>query len=243
MDLRLKRDFQEKWAKYFNHADLPITFYYTDSDTAVQKHNPSSPRSCFICDLVKVRNGADLYFDQESVTCTGGKRYLGYSDKLRTGFEYFLSGGNETIEGERYIKSPEIVKQWLKDATHLPLHDKKIVFKRWDKLTEEDTPEVVIFFAKPDVLAGLFTLYNFCQDKPGNIIAPFGSGCSTIVEYPLLNKDKAIIGMMDPSARVCLPKDTHTFSFAFESMQFFCDAIDQSFLITDSWKKIQKRIE
>jgi hypothetical protein len=33
-----------------------------------------------------------------------------------------------------------------------------IVFKRWDTLDEADSPEVVIFFAPPDVISGLFTL-------------------------------------------------------------------------------------
>jgi hypothetical protein len=34
------------------------------------------------------------------------------------------------------------------------------VFKRWDTLDEADSPEVVIFFAPPDVISGLFTLAN-----------------------------------------------------------------------------------
>jgi len=36
-----------------------------------------------------------------------------------------------------------------------------VVFKRWDKLAESDRPDVVIFFARPDVLSGLFTLANY----------------------------------------------------------------------------------
>jgi len=40
------------------------------------------------------------------------------------------------------------------------------IFKRWDKLAQEDDPEVVIFFAQPDVLSGLLTLMDFDESQP-----------------------------------------------------------------------------
>lgn len=83
-----------------------------------------------------------------------------------------------------------------------------LVFKRWDKLEETDQPDVVIFFAKPDVLAGLFTLANFDQSEPNGTFTPFGSGCSSIIHHPYLEtitqRQRAVIGMFDPRpASVC----------------------------------------
>ena len=243
MDQKLKNDFLSKWSTYFNHADLPIVFYYSDQAGNSEMHIPKSRYSCFICDLAKVRNGIDLHFNCDSVTCTGGKRYLGYSDKIRDDFEYFLSCGNERVAGERYVKEPEMVRQWINDAQFMPIHQKNIIFKRWDKLTEDDNPEVVIFFAKPDVLSGLFTLYNFNNFEKNSIVALFDSGCGSIVQYPYMEKNKAFIGMFDPSARKCIPKDVMTFAFSFTKMAQIIDSMDNSFLITDAWHKIKNRID
>ena len=76
--------------------------------------------------------------------------------------------------------------------------------------TGEDNPDAVIFYARPEVLSGFFTLANFDQADPnGGVICPFGSGCNSIVHYPWLEqqkaKPKAVLGMFDPSARPCVP--------------------------------------
>ena len=43
---------------------------------------------------------------------------------------------------------------------------------------------VAIFFAPPNVLSGLFTLANFDEPLPNGVIAHFGAGCASIVDYP-----------------------------------------------------------
>ena len=58
-------------------------------------------------------------------------------------------------------KTPEIAAEFLKHVPTFKAPGKFIVFKRWDRLEELDKPEVVVFFAQPDVLSGLFTLANF----------------------------------------------------------------------------------
>lgn len=84
-------------------------------------------------------------------------------------------------------------------------------FKRWDRLDEADDPAVVIFFAPPGVLSGLFTLANFDEVDPQAVIAPFGSGCSSIVYHPYRELDsdrpRAVLGMFDVSARPCVLED------------------------------------
>jgi len=56
---------------------------------------------------------------------------------------------------ERYKKSPELVKEMMTKAPVFKASARFIVFKRWDALEEADDPEVVIFFARPDVVSGL----------------------------------------------------------------------------------------
>ena len=81
-----------------------------------------------------------------------------------------------------------------------------ITWKRSDKLEEYDAPEVVVFFATPDILSGLCTLTNFEEAEPNGVLAPFSSGCGSIVSYPYLEKDfdrpHTFLGMFDVSARL-----------------------------------------
>jgi len=53
---------------------------------------------------------------------------------------------------------------------------------------EKDNPQVVIFFAIPDVLSGLFTLARFDETDRDAVSAPFGSGCSAIVQNPYMEQ-------------------------------------------------------
>ena len=186
MKIDLKNEFIVLWKKYFGDAELPITFYYSTGDGGAEKAEKPKGRSCLICELAKVRGGRSVFYNIESLACGGARRYLGYTDKMRPGFEYFLSCGNDQMEGERYIKTPEMVKEFMKNQKTLPIEGKNIVFKRWDNLTENDIPDVVIFFAKPDVLSGLFTLANFDQTDPNGTITPFAAGCGSIIHYPYL---------------------------------------------------------
>jgi len=57
---------------------------------------------------------------------------------------------------------------------------------------ETEEPDIVIFFACPDVLSGLFTLANFEETEPNVVFTPWGSGCSSIVAYPFLRKTLSV---------------------------------------------------
>lgn len=248
MDITFKDHFISQWKKYFNNADLPITFYYSN-DPGEATVLPSSVKwSCLICELQKVRNGQSLAFNFESLKCGGAKRYLGFAEKMRPNFEYFLSCGIENeMEGERYIRTPELVNEMFNNQKKLNIPGKYIVFKRWDELNESDNPDVVIFFATPDVLSGLFTLANFDQSEPNSTFTPFGAGCGSIVHYSYLEKDserpRAVIGMFDVSARPCVQEGILSFSVPMGKFSKMISYMDESFLITESWRRVQKRIK
>ena len=120
------------------------------------------------------------------------------------------------------------------------------MFQRWDRLTEADEPEVVIFFARPDVLSGLFPLANFDVAEPNGVFAPFAAGCGSIIQNPYLERSsdapRAVLGMFDVSARPFLPEDVLSFAVPRNKFERMIDNMNESFLITPSWKKIRKRI-
>lgn len=99
----------------------------------------------------------------------------------------------------------------------------------------------------PDVLSGLFTLANFDETEPSDVFTPFGSGCSSVVLYPFLEKDaerpRAVIGLFDVSARPFVPENALSFSVPMPKFERMVHNMEESFLTTNSWKVIQKRIQ
>lgn len=248
MNIELKKRFLELWEKYFDGAELPIALYYTNEALETDLVKPPSGHRCMMADLFKAKTGKSVCFGADSFGCFGGKRYLGFSREIMPNFEYFLSCGIPgKLEGERYKKTPELVKEIMKKAPTFEAPGKFIVFKRWDMLDEPDEPEVVVFFARPDVLAGLFTLANFDIGELNGVFSPFSAGCGSIVQYPYLEKDsdcpRAAVGMFDVSARPFVPENVLSFSVPMNKFAAMIENIEESFLITASWGKIQKRIK
>lgn len=247
MDQALKKNFIESWNKYFNNAELPLAFYYTDEEDRGERVPVPSGHMCMIGALARARKGASLCFDADSIGCGGGKRYTGFSDRISPTFEYFLSCGLPgRFEGERYKKSPEIVREMLKITPRFKAPARFIVFKRFDRLDEQDEPESVVFFATPDALSGLFTLANYDEIEPNGVFCPFSAGCGSIVQYPYLEKDsarpRAVLGMFDVSARPYVPKETLTFAVPINKFMRMAGNMEESFLITRTWDKVKKRL-
>jgi uncharacterized protein (DUF169 family) len=247
MDLQVKEKFLAGWNKYFAGAELPVVFYFTDHPQATELVKPPSGRRCFICDLTKARNGSNLCFNVESLGCPGGKKYLGFTQETMPNFEYFLSTGIPgKLEGERYKKTPGLVKSVVEKSPKFKALAKYLAVKRWDHLDASDTPEVVIFFATPDVLSGLFTLANFDETDPYSVITPSAAGCGTLVQYPYLENfsehPRCVLGMFDVSARPCVPAGTFSFAAPYAKFLQMVENMDESFLITPSWDQVRKRI-
>jgi uncharacterized protein (DUF169 family) len=247
MDIVLRDKFLTLWQKYFNHAELPITFYYSGQPVITDAATGSNSPSCIIGTLAQVRAGASMSFSAENIKCFGGKRYLGFSQTVRPDFADFLSCGvpGKTY-GERYVKSPEMVREIVKNTPPFTAPAKYITFKRWDKLENTDNPDVVIFFAAPDVLSGLYTLARFDETDRAAVQAPFGSGCAAIVQNPYLEQQSAhphpILGMFDPSARPFVQQDILTIAIPMKKFTAVVENMQESFLITPAWEKVQSRI-
>ena len=245
MNIEFRDKFISQWRKYFKNAELPITFEYVDD----YPHSESSPVPegwrCVIAQVAAARNGRTVHFVAENIKCAGGSRYLGYNINLFPGFNEFISHG-ESGHGERYKKSPELVANFMSNLNVLAVK-KSLIVKRWDSLEDYDKPQGVIFFAKPDVLSGLFTLANYDVDGDCGVIAPFGAGCTSIFFYPykeyITGGDKAILGMFDVSARKCVKSDLLSFAMPISKFMKMVENMDESFLITDSWEVVYKRLD
>jgi len=250
MDTTTRDRFTALWEQYFPGADLPVTLEFRQASASSEKVPRPDGHRCIICQIARTRNGATLIFDASSITCGGGLMYTGYSNKRPPNFRYFLSCGKEgVVEGERYKRTPEIVDEWERLIPPFSSEGKEMVFSRWDNLTPEDNPEIVIFFARPEVMSGLFTLANFDRTEPNGVICPMGAGCASIIYYPWLEQQKegddqkVILGMFDPSARPCVPVDVLTMAFPMKRFKKIVGYMDESFLKTKTWETVKKKIE
>jgi uncharacterized protein (DUF169 family) len=248
MDTDLRDRFTALWNQYFPGAELPLALEFRKESGDSQKVPAPSGHRCIICQIGRARIGKPLVFDSCSVTCGGGLMYTGFSNKRPPNFRYFLSHGKEgVVEGERYKQTPEMVDAWEKTIPPFSSEGNEMVFTRWDQLTGKDNPEVVIFFARPEVMCGLFTLANFDQGSPDGVICPMGAGCSSIIYYPWLEQQKddpkVVLGMFDPSARPCVPVDVLTMAFPMKRFSTVIGYMEESFLVTKTWETVKKKIE
>jgi len=249
MDIKFKEDFIVLWKRFFGEAELPIVFYYTNEEGHAELVKPDTIRGCLFAALSLVRKGRALCFDAESGGCPGRQISPGFREYIEGPDDKYLvsSGIPGKIEGERYLKTPEIAAEALKLMRSFKAPARFIVFKRWDSLNESDEPEVVIFFACPDVLSGLYGLANFEEAEPNGVFTPWGSGCFSIVTYPFLEKDsvrpRAVIGLFDVSARPYVPENALSFSVSMRKFERMVRNMEESFLTTKSWKAVQKRIQ
>ena len=141
MDTAFSERFISLWNQYFPGAGLPIAFFYTDQAREADLKETVNLDRCLIGNLKRVQDGYSFVYDAHTPGCSGGKRYSGFSKTLRPKFEYFLSCGIPgELEGERYKKSPQLVEEYLKSHPPFEAPGKYLVFKRLDKLTEDEKP-------------------------------------------------------------------------------------------------------
>jgi len=247
MNQILKSQFTTRWKKYFPDAPLPIALFYSNDLHDAEPVKKHTSHHCIIADVSRVFGGKSLAFNPTNIGCGGGLRYCGFADTLRPGFEFFLSYGIDgKMEGERYKKDPETVLELMKNAPKMKAPAKWIIAKPFEKLDAEDNPEVILFFATPDVLAGLFTLANFDRPDLYGGKAPFSAGCGSIIQYPLLENESehpdCILGMFDSSARPYVQAGTLSFAIPMKRFEILAGYMDESFLTTGTWDVIKKRI-
>lgn len=204
--------------------------------------------SCVMAHIWRARKkGSAAYFDRERFGCLGGAFFLGFlKPQLDTIAFYVSTGIPNVMEGERYLDSPEAVRHFWSTIDPRPAPARFCVFKPLSQFTREEEPEVVIFYARPEVISGLNTLAAFVTNDFEAVSSPFGADCSYILTWPLTylaqGKLKAVLGGWDPSARKFLKPDEVTFAVPWEMFQRMVTRWRESFLTTATWTLVRKKI-
>ena len=245
MDMKIKSDFINKWKKYFPESELPIACYYADELNGAEFPDAPKPNNkgltCIFSQLAPVRRGRPRAFNQDNLGCWGAKGTLGFiphgADKQTVNF---------LVNVEKFKKSAEHIKSMFKSNPPVAAEGRYLIFKRWDLLTDKDEPQIVCFFCEPDVLSGLHGLANFDTMDPHGVITPNWSGCDMLVGFAMKelrsHDPKAVIGLFDPSARICVKPHILSFSIPWPKFKTMIANMDDCFLNTHVWDNIRKRL-
>jgi uncharacterized protein (DUF169 family) len=204
---------------------------------------------CVSAMLFQVAKGKTAVFSSETAGCPGGSMGLGFSSRYPQEMEFILSTGKEgQFEGKSLKKTPELVKDSLEPHTKLAtITEEFVILKPINEVDlNKENPSVIVFFANADQLTALCTLVNYGIAGNENVIVPFAAGCQSFCSLPLAESKKsqprAIIGMLDISARPFLDADLLSFSLPVEMFNNMEANIPGSFLDKKEWLNLSKRI-
>lgn len=191
---------------------------------------------------------AAAYFEAARYGCPGGSFYLGFHAPQLDFITCYVSTGipNTPVDGERYLPSPASARRFFTDIPPRPAPKRFCVMKPVSQFAAGETPELVTFFGRGEVLAGLANLAAFVTDDVEAVATPFGAGCGFLVSWPLhylaTGRLRAVLGCGDPSARKFMKPDEMTFTVPYALYESFLARWEESFLTTPTWGVVQKKI-
>ncbi|QJB57516.1 DUF169 domain-containing protein [Pseudodesulfovibrio sp. zrk46] len=199
--------------------------------------------------LARKKKGA-AYISAEEYGCPGGVYYCSMMKPHLRFIEHYVSTGfeNTPIHGERYMPNPDSMREFMLKVNPREATGKYCVFKPLPDFSDNQKPEFVIFFVRPEVLSGLFTQTIFATGDMECVVSPFGAGCTNIISWPLYYKgqgqEKAVIGGFDPSARKFMKTDELTFTISLDLYEKMLAALPESMFTHETdWKSVRKKVQ
>ncbi|MEM0302212.1 MAG: DUF169 domain-containing protein [Archaeoglobaceae archaeon] len=251
----------------------PVAIIWSNEMPNNAKQPKEGQWSCVIWFLARASKGEVIAFDREHFGCQGGATGLGFGNQYYNflggieGFCRFLSTGFEDwnkellenlksmlrkeqyekmLKGERYKKSPELVKKFVEKIPAVDVPKRYVVFKPLGKVEEE--PEVVVFIANPHQLSALVILANYAREDNENVVIPMGAGCHQIGIFAYREarseKPRAVVGLTDLDARLnaraLLGDDVFTFAVPYKMFLEMEENVKDSFLEVGTWVKLSE---
>jgi uncharacterized protein (DUF169 family) len=205
--------------------------------------------SCVMGNIWRARKKKTAaYFSAERFGCPGGAFWLGFmKPQSETIIHYVSSGIPELLPGEFYCESPDELRRIFDYVDPRPAPRKFCVVKPVSQFAAAEVPELVCFFARPEVLCGLHQLATFVTNNPTVVASPWGAACGNLVVWPLKylarGEARAVLGGWDPSARKFFKTDELSLSVPFEMFCHMLERYGQSFLNSKTWQTVRKKIE
>ncbi|HCW50943.1 MAG TPA: hypothetical protein DGR79_02595 [Clostridiales bacterium] len=236
---------QSRIAEELKLRHSPVAVIFTDEKPRGALEFEPGTRGCVIALLTAAARGRTAAVGPETTGCGGGRIGLGFEQSFRPGFEYFLAT-DEHGEGEAYIKTPELVRSFVRRLPTFKNPARWVVFKPLEEVAGSESPMAVVFYANADQLSALVVLANYGREGNEAVFAPMGAGCHTVCLYPYAEsrrpEPRAVIGCTDISARPHLDPDILTFTVPWAMFREMEDNVPGSFLEKPDWKRVRARI-
>lgn len=207
--------------------------------------------SCIIPLFIAAAKGKTAVFERQTTVCLGGKAGLGFGQfpNYPGGIEYFLSVGKEGLfEGEGYLKTPELGRDFVECLPITDIPFPYVVFKPLSEVTAaEEPPVLVVFYVNVDQLSALAVLANYSRPGIENVMLPFGSGCQSVflIPYGETKKDnpRAVVGLTDITVRPMVGPDMLSFAVPYAMFRELEDNVPGSFFEKPAWQKVLTRLK
>jgi len=256
----------------------PVAIIFSHEKPAGARQFKEGKWGCVMFLLAAAARGRTAVFDRKTYGCQGGGVGLGFGNQYKVfpggedGFCYFLSVGNDQweqgrqmaeqvkpflrpeayddfVHGERYLKSPELVRKFIEGLPLVDIPYEYVVFQPLKEVDPARTkPEVIVFLGDMDQVSALTVLANYDREGNENVIHPYAAGCQNIGIYPYREaksaRPRAVLGMNDLSARVALKRllkdDLMSFAVPFSLFQEMEANVPGSFLERNTWKELME---
>jgi uncharacterized protein (DUF169 family) len=153
------------------------------------------------------------------------------------------------VRGERFRKTPELVKKYLECVPTTVVPYEYVVFKPLSQVDpEKEDPEVVVLLADADQLSALVALANYGRGDTDNVIIPHVSGCQSISAYPFKEaqseRPRAVVGLVDLYARSQIKRhlkdDFFSFAVPFAMFQEMEANVPGGFFEERAWEELRR---
>ena len=267
---------ESRIAQALNLHHKPVAILLATEKPAEARQFKEGKWGCVMFLLAAACKGEVAVFDRQTFGCPGGGTGLGFGNQYvnfaggEECFKYFLSTGNDQwqqgrqvgaqvkefmrpeshehfMHGERYVKTPELVGEFIASLPMTDVPTEYVVFKPLADVDEsKEKAETIVFLGDMDQIAALTVLANYGRGHNENVIVPFAAGCQSIGIYPFREAKRdlprAVLGLNDISARVYLKRliKDDVMSFAMPRALFLeMEAnLDGSFVGRNTWNQL-----
>lgn len=186
-------------------------------------------------------------FSAERFGCPGCAFWMGFNKpQVETIIHYVSTGIPGRMEGEFYCDSPDVLRGIFNRIDPEPAPKPYCVFKPVDQFTDDETPLLVVFFARPESLCGIHQLATFVTQDPEVVASPWSAACGGMIAWPMhylaQGRTKAVLGGWDPSARKFFKGDELSFTVPYSMFADMVRRHEESFLKTGTWQIVRKKI-
>lgn len=256
----------------------PVAILWCDEKPAEATMFKEKTWGCTLWLMAAAAKGKVTACNRKTFGCFGGGTGVGFGTQYinfpggKECFCRFLSSGNagdekgemmanwikgfvpaefldEFLQGERYLKDPEAVHDFIEDIPITDIPAEYVVYKPLSRVNlEEETPISVVFFSDPDHFSALGVLANYSYPGNENVRFPFAAGCQAIGIYSYREAEqenpKATAGPMDLSARLYLRRqfgeNIMSMSIPWQMFLTMESNVAGSFLERRTWNELLK---